>query len=367
MSLNSEEHIDYLCSLLYKLSKVKKNSFFGHLYHIQTEAITNAKNLKELTVTVPSASSSLNQRTYVYKSSDLSDKLLKATLIYMEKSNITGNPLYASYRTTFLGTRIFDLRKDSNIFDVNGVRYLRNPLFNQFSYCENYTIEMSKLINSFPIAEHDAFEVLNSWLFYLYQLVSLNKVVAQQSREFYTQLNQRNKSVQKLVASISSNLVLKHFCQIDVSWDAPSPIDLGAYSKQRHMINNLRADLLSTLRNEFASSKNLLPVKYLWLLTSNQQYKASIELHIITQNHEEEGHEAFHTNIKQLLAKFHQIAQKHDFNVSVLNHQNPVINKMDKAQVLKELSFKESGYFIDFPELSKSSFGCGGVGGRKYK
>ena len=369
MSPNSEEHIDYLCSLLYKLSKVNKNSFFGHLYHIQTEAISNAKKFK--TLMVSSDSSSIGQNSYVYKSSDLSDKLLKASLFYyMEKIKVIENYGQTQPHTVLLppGVRpIFDTNKHFNLIYHYEVQYRTNPLFNQFSYCESYTNEVLKLINSFPIAKHHTFEVLNNWLFCLYQNISMNKIIVQHTREFYTQLNQRNKSVQKLVASISSNLVLKYFCQIDISWDASSSLDLRVHSKQRHTVNNLRIDLLSTLRNEFSSSKNLLPVKYLWLLTSNQPYKVSIELHIITQNHEEEGYEAFHTNIKQLLAKFHRIAQKQELNVSVLNYQNPVINKMDKAQVLKELSFKERGYFIDFPELPKSSFGCGGIGGRKYK
>ena len=161
--------------------------------------------------------------------------------------------------------------------------------------------------------------------------------------------------------------------QIDISWNTNTSttsifdfLDVKVFSMKHHAINNLRIQLLLTLRNEFSKLKNLLPVKYLWLLTSNQHRKVSIELHIITQNHEEEGYEDFHASIEQLLAKFHRIAQIQECNVSVLN-QYPDITKVDKTLLLKELSFKESGYFIDFPELSKSSFGCGGIGGRKYK
>ena len=383
MSLNSEEHIDYLCSLLYKLSKVKKNSFFSHLYHFQPDAIPNTKIFK--TLRVLSGNSSIEQNIYIdykYKSSDLSDKLLKASLTYIEIYKATFNtyptiPLI--YVPTLLSTtqlsglRDVDITENADIItkSISAVPYLQNPLLIQFSYCNNYTGDIFKLLSSDRTAKYNVFEMLNNWLFNLYQLVSLDKRATQKNREFYTQLNQRNQSVQKLIASISANLVLKQFCQIDISWNThtstTSIFDVEDFSMNHHAINNLRIQLLSTLRNEFSKLKNLLPVKYLWLLTSNHHCKVSIELHIITQNHEKEGFEGFHASIEQLLAKFHRIAQMHEFNVSVLNHQNPVINKMDKAQVLKELSFKESGYFIDFPELPKSSFGCGGIGGRKYK
>ena len=97
--------------------------------------------------------------------------------------------------------------------------------------------------------------MLNNWLFNLYQLVSLDKRATQKNREFYTQLNQRNQSVQKLIASISANLVLKQFCQIDISWNThtstTSIFDVEDFSMNHHAINNLRIQLLSTLRNEF--------------------------------------------------------------------------------------------------------------------
>ncbi len=380
MNPNSDEHTDYLCSLLYKLSKVKKNSFFGHLYHIQTEAIPNTKTFK--TLIVPSDSSSIAQNSYVYKSSDLSDKLLKASLthIWVYKATHGVFPtapatLAATLPSTIQlpGLRKFDITENFNTNSFYGVPYLQNPLFAQFSYCDNYTGDIFNLLSSTGIAKHNIFEMLNNWLFNLYQFVSLDKIATQKTREFYTQLNQRNKSVQKFVASISSNLVLKQFCQIDISWNTNTSttsifdfLDVKVFSMKHHAINNLRIQLLLTLRNEFSKLKNLLPVKYLWLLTSNQHRKVSIELHIITQNHEEEGYEDFHASIEQLLAKFHRIAQIQECNVSVLN-QYPDITKVDKTLLLKELSFKESGYFIDFPELSKSSFGCGGIGGRKYK
>ena len=382
MSPNSEEHIDDLCSLLYKLSKVKKNSFFSHLYHIQTEATQPAKNLKFLTMISDSNNSRPN--VYAYKSSDISDKLLKASLTYIETYKATFNtyPTIPSICVSTLlsttqlpGLRDVDITENANIItkSFSGVTYLQNPLFTQFSYCNNYTGDIFKLLSSDRTAKYNVFEMLNNWLFNLYQLVSMNKVTNQQITTFYTQLNQRNKSVQKFVGSITSNLVLKQFCQIDISWNSPSAtsifdfLDVKFFSMQHHAINILRIQLLLTLRNEFSKLKNLLPVKYLWLLTSNQHCKVSIELHIITQNHEKEGYEGFHASIEQLLAKFHRIAQKHELNVSVLN-QYPEITKVDdKKLLLKELSFKERGYFVDFPELSKSSFGCGGIGGRKYK
>ncbi len=343
------------CDALHQFSKASKSDFFKYLCQPSSDILKN-----EIFVTYDWTPQQIN----------FQDGFLYYQRSYDLISCILGYSHYAS--RSYVNVKVPCPDRPNGMFDIVNLFY--NPL----------VVKMDEIVPSLNEAlknsQYDKGISLNNYLFMLYQKIALDKECVQLTKKFYSQLNHRNESIKKLFASASSSQFFSRIIQCD--FNIPyKPEDLD--SNYQKLVSS-RQQLISTMRNIFAGLDALHPIKYVWTVTqpfpvfnAHEEDKAKVRFKILlfTQNVTDKGKKLFFDTCDELIDKYKGLSEKSDVDFvvepsSILDDENNIYSpckQNDKKSLLELTLLSDIGFFVDRAGFPKSTFGLGGIGGRKYK